>query len=130
MAAVMKMTAAYNGPITAVQGWNLNAYWLTAIITIVMCFVVAGNATSMNIALPIVKPIAESTGASLAAVGRISAVAGSTFDTVPYSGTLNMFCSLCDCTMKEVYPTIFVATILPPLGATVLEILLCTIGII
>lgn len=130
MAAVMKMTAAYNGLITAVQGWNLNAYWLTAIITIVMCFVVAGNATSMNIALPIVKPIAESTGASLAAVGRISAVAGSTFDTVPYSGTLNMFCSLCDCTMKEVYPTIFVATILPPLGATVLEILLCTIGII
>lgn len=130
MAAVMKTTAAYNGLITIVQGWNMNAYWLTAIITIVMCFVVAGNATSMNIALPIVKPIAEASGASLKAVGRISAVAGSTFDTVPYSGTLNMFCSLCDCTMKEVYPSVFITTVLVPLGATVLEILLCQVGII
>ena len=130
MAAVMKNTEAYNGLINAVQNWNMNAYWLTAIITIVMCFVVAGNATSMNIALPIVRPIAEASGASLKAVGRISAIAGSTFDTVPYSGTLNMFCSLCDCTMKEVYPSVFFATILPPMGATVLEIILCSIGII
>lgn len=130
MAAVMKSTEAYNGLLTAVQGWNMNAYWLTAIITIFMCFVVAGNATSMNIALPIVRPIAEASGLSLKAVGRISAIAGSTFDTVPYSGTLNMFCSMCDCTMKEVYGSILVTTILVPMAGTVVEILLCTIGII
>lgn len=130
MAAVMKSTVAYEGLLTLVQGWNMNAYWLTAIITIFMCFVVAGNATSMNIALPIVKPIAEASGMSLKAVGRISAVAGSTFDTVPYSGTLNMFCALCDCSMKEVYGSVFITTVLVPMGATVLEILLCSIGII
>ena len=130
MAAVMKSTAAYTGLLNAVQGWNMNAYWLTAFITIFMCFVVAGNATSMNIALPIVKPIAEASGLSLKAVGRISAVAGSTFDTVPYSGTLNMFTSMCDCTMKEIYPSIFITTILVPMAGTVVEVLLCSIGII
>lgn len=130
LAAIMKNTEAYTSLIDIVSGWSMNAYWLTAIITIFMCFVVAGNATSMNISLPIVKPIAEASGLSLKAVGRISAVAGSTFDTVPYSGTLNMFCAYCDCTVREVYPSIFVTTILVPFGATILEVLLCSIGII
>lgn len=130
MAMIMKSTDAYNGLIGIVSNWDMNAYWLTAIVTIFMCFVVAANATSMNIALPIVKPIAEASGLSLKAVGRISAVAGSTFDTVPYSGTLNMFCSCCDCTVREVYPSVFLTTVLVPLGATVLEVLLCSVGII
>lgn len=130
LAAVMKSTKAYENILITVQGWNMNAYWLTAILTIVMCFIVAANGTSMNIALPIVRPIAEASGFSLKAVGRISAVAGATFDTVPYSGTLNMFCTYCDCAMKDVYGAVFITSVVVPLAGTILDVLLCSIGII
>lgn len=109
--AVMKSTAAFASIRDAIVSWNMPPTLLVILMTAIMCAVVAGNATGLAITMPILGPMLSETGYSMNALHRISTMAGSTLDTMPYSGAINLTATVVGTTIKECYPSVFMMTV-------------------
>ena len=66
-------------------------------------------------------------GMDLELVHRVSTFAGSILDTLPYSGSILMLLPVCHMKLKEIYPAMFVTTVLSTLVGTVVIALIMTL---
>ena len=108
---VVQSTPAFDQVINAISHWEINPYILLIITVSLMCMLCGGTATGQAIAVPIIAPIVNKMGVSLAAIHRISSYAGAILDTMPYAGTVVMAHSYCDVKLKDGYPAVFMITV-------------------
>ena len=126
--AVMKSTAAFESIKAAIVGWSMPPTLLIIIMTAIMCAVVAGNATGLAITIPILGPMMSEVGYNMNALHRISCFAGSTLDTMPYSGAINLTANVVGTTIRECYPSVFMMTVVATAIGTVVTALFYVIA--
>lgn len=119
--AVFKLTAAYTAMIGGITSMEMSPVFLVIIMVGALSCILAANATALVVALPILQPLVGSMGMSMAALHRIAAFTGSVLDTVPWSGTINLAATMTETTVKDDYPSIFVATVaIPAVGVALM----------
>jgi len=74
--------------------------------------------------------VAQATGISPAAFHRVASIASGGLDSLPHNGAIITVLSICGMTHKDSYREMFVTTVLIPVIATAVCIILGTIGIV
>lgn len=110
-ATVVQSTPAFTVIVDALSNMRINPYLLLILTVCVMCMLCGGSATGQAIAVPIIAPIVNKAGLSLAAIHRISSFSGAILDTMPYAGTVVMAHEFCDVKIKDGYPSVFMISV-------------------
>ena len=101
---------------------------LLIICVAITCALTGGSSTGLLVCLPVMAPVfIDQLGMDLELVHRVSTFAGSILDTLPYSGSILMLLPVCHMKLKEIYPAMFVTTVLSTLVGTVVIALIMTL---
>lgn len=122
---VVQSTDAFTSIVSSISSMQVSPYVLIIVGVCLMCMLCGGSATGQAIAVPIVAPIANGMGVSMAAIHRISCFAGAILDTMPYAGTVVMAHAFCDVKIKDGYPSVFLATVVATTISTAVVALMC-----
>lgn len=114
---------------------NINICLLCSIAPILICWVVValmcmltgGSSTVQLVALPIIAPKLQALGLTASTIHRVSAFAATTLDSMPYSGSILMLLPMCHMKLKEVYPALFVTTVIATTVGTAAVTLMCVL---
>ena len=79
------------------------------------------------LALPIIAPKLQALGLTASTIHRVSAFAATTLDSMPYSGSILMLLPMCHMKLKEVYPALFVTTVIATTVGTAAVTLMCVL---
>lgn len=130
LAAVVTSTAAFGAIIGALAGMHVNAI----ILTVIMTMIIVALTSSPPAALMIVVPIALGVGLGqlqgniaalpVGAITRISIIAASTFETLPFNGLIVLTLGLTHCTHKQSYKYMFLNTVVYTTLATIVAAVL------
>jgi len=124
---VVQSTESFQIIVDSVLGLNMNPYLLLIVVVAFMCMLCGGSATGQAIAIPIVEPKLVALGISKEAIHRISTFAGSTLDTMPYSGTVVMAHAFAGVKIKDGYPGVFMLSVVATTFSTSVVALLCAL---
>ena len=91
----------------------------------IMCMLTGGSSTGQLIALPIIAPRLMEMGLSVDIIHRVSVFAATTLDSMPYSGSILMLLPMCHMKLKEIYPAMFITTVLATTCGTIAVCLMC-----
>lgn len=122
---VVQSTEAFTAIVNSISSMQVSPYILIIVGVCLMCMLCGGSATGQAIAVPIIAPIANGMGVSLAAIHRISCFAGAILDTMPYAGTVVMAHAFCDVKIKDGYPSVFLTTVVATTISTAVVALMC-----
>lgn len=86
-----------------------------------------GSSTGQLVALPIIAPKLQALGLTASTIHRVSAFAATTLDSMPYSGSILMLLPMCHMKLKEVYPALFVTTVIATTVGTAAVTLMCVL---
>lgn len=119
-AGVVSSTDAFMGIVSGIMTLPLPPIVLLILCVSITCALTGGSATGLLVCLPIMAPIfIDQMGMDLALVHRVSSFAGSILDTLPYSGSILMLLPMCHMKLKEIYPAMFVTTVVSTFAGTV-----------
>ena len=113
-----------------VRAPHVRDWWLDSLVegerTRILPILKGGDAPSPEIvamfpeiALPIIAPKLQALGLTASTIHRVSAFAATTLDSMPYSGSILMLLPMCHMKLKEVYPALFVTTVIATTVGTV-----------
>lgn len=122
---VVQSTPAFDAIVNTLSTMQVSPYVLLIVTICIMCMLCGGSATGQAIAVPIIAPIVNKAGVSLAAIHRISSFAGAILDTMPYAGTVVMAHSFCDVKIKDGYPSVFMISVVATTISTCTVALIC-----
>lgn len=114
LAAVVTSTAAFGVIVGALSGLNLHPIWLAFIIICVVVALTSAPPVALFVGLPIVVGILVSKGIAfdVNGIGRVSAIAATTFETLPVNGMCVLTIALAKSTYKDSYLPMFINTVL------------------
>ncbi|MFR3289008.1 MAG: hypothetical protein ACLTSG_01175 [Lachnospiraceae bacterium] len=110
-AGVVTETEAFTQMLNAIISIDISPMLICAIVVAVMCMLTGGSSTGQLISLPLIAPKLTELGLSVGAIHRIGCFAATTLDSLPYSGAILMLLPLCRMKLREVYPPLFVTTV-------------------
>lgn len=97
------------------------------VVVALMCMLTGGSSTGQLVALPIIAPKLQALGLTASTIHRVSAFAATTLDSMPYSGSILMLLPMCHMKLKEVYPALFVTTVIATTVGTAAVTLMCVL---
>lgn len=124
-AGVLTNTEAFQSMITVITGISIAPILICWVVVALMCMLTGGSSTGQLVALPIIAPRLEALGLSVSTIHRVSAFAATTLDSMPYCGSILMLLPMCHMKLKEVYPTLFVTTVVATTIGTAAVAIMC-----
>ncbi len=119
-AGVVSSTDAFLSIVNGLMALPLPPIVLLIICVSITCALTGGSSTGLLVCLPIMAPIfIDQLGMDPALIHRVSSFAGSILDTLPYSGSILMLLPMCHMKLKEIYPAMFVTTVISTFAGTV-----------
>ena len=141
LAGVVTSTAVFGAIVARLAGLQINPLLLALIFVCVVVAITSSPPTGLFVSMAVVLPVAI--GSAIAAVGgnamaatlpvsahaifRVSAIAASTFETLPANGMIVLALALAKCTHKESYKPMFLMTVAYTLLGTIVAALLCLV---
>ena len=126
-AGVVTETEAFTQMLNAIISIDISPMLICAIVVAVMCMLTGGSSTGQLISLPLIAPKLTELGLSVGAIHRIGCFAATTLDSLPYSGAILMLLPLCRMKLREVYPPLFVTTVVATTCGTAAVIITCAL---
>ena len=129
LAAVITSTAAFGKTVELFSGLNINLIILTVIATCVLVAITSSPPATLMIVIPLVVQVGGSTlsPALAPAIGRVAALAATTFETLPTNGAVLLGLSLAKTTHKQSYFPVFMETVICTLIGTLVCAAICLI---
>jgi len=141
LAGVVTSTAVFGAIVARLASLHINPLLLAFIFVCVVVAVTSSPPTGLFVSIAVVLPVAI--GSAIGAVGgnaiaatlpvsanaifRVSAIAASTFETLPANGMIVLALALAKSTHKESYKPMFLMTVAYTLLGTIVAALLCLI---
>ena len=126
-AGVVTNTGAFTTMLNAITSIDASPMIICAVVVSIMCMLTGGSSTGQLISLPLIAPKLMELGLSAGAIHRIACFAATTLDSMPYSGAILMMLPLCHMKLKELYPPLFVTTVVATTCGTIAVILMCAL---
>lgn len=126
-AGVVTETEAFTQMLDAIISIDISPMLICAIVVAVMCMLTGGSSTGQLISLQLIAPKLTKLGLSVGAIHRIGCFAATTLDSLPYSGAILMLLPLCRMKLREVYPPLFVTTVIATTCGTAAVIITCAL---
>lgn len=126
-AGVVTNTEAFTTMLDFMVGLDMSPMLICAIVVAIMCMLTGGSSTGQLISLPLIAPKLTSLGLNVGAIHRISCFAATTLDSLPYSGAILMLLPLCHMKLREVYPPLFITTVVATTCGTIAVIIMCAL---
>lgn len=126
-AGVVTETEAFTQMLNAIISIDISPMLICAIVVAVMCMLTGDSSTGQLISLPLIAPKLTELGLSVGAIHRIGCFAATTLDSLPYSGAILMLLPLCRMKLREVYPPLFVTTVIATTCGTAAVIITCAL---
>ncbi|MBP2025258.1 GntP family permease [Peptoniphilus stercorisuis] len=99
-----------------------------AVGTMVIAGICGSASGGLGIAAPLLGPVFLAKGLSAGAIMRIMAIASSSLDSLPHNGYIvTVTNGICNETHKDAYGTVFKLTVIVPILATILSVILFTL---
>lgn len=124
-AAVITNTEAFQTMIDMITSINISPLLICWVVVALMCMLTGGSSTGQLVALPIIAPKLQALGLSTGAIHRVACFAATTLDSMPYCGSILMLLPMCHMKLKEVYPYLFVTTVVATTIGTAVVTLMC-----
>lgn len=126
-AGVVTSTEAFTTILDFMVGLDMSPMLICAIVVAVMCMLTGGSSTGQLISLPLIAPKLMDLGLNVGAIHRIACFAATTLDSLPYSGAILMLLPLCRMKLREVYPPLFITTVVATTCGTISVIIMCAL---
>ena len=126
-AGVVTNTEAFTTMLDFMVGLDMSPMLICAIVVAIMCMLTGGSSTGQLISLPLIAPKLMNLGLNVGAIHRISCFAATTLDSLPYSGAILMLLPLCHMKLREVYPPLFITTVVATTCGTIAVIITCAL---
>lgn len=126
-AGVVTNTEAFTTMLDFMVGLDMSPMLICAIVVAIMCMLTGGSSTGQLISLPLIAPKLMNLGLNIGAIHRISCFAATTLDSLPYSGAILMLLPLCHMKLREVYPPLFITTVVATTCGTIAVIIMCAL---
>lgn len=126
-AGVVTNTEAFTTMLDFMVGLDMSPMLICAIVVAIMCMLTGGSSTGQLISLPLIAPKLMNLGLNVGAIHRISCFAATTLDSLPYSGAILMLLPLCHMKLREVYPPLFITTVVATTCGTIAVIIMCAL---
>lgn len=129
LASVVTSTAAFGVICTALASLDLSPVWLTVLVICVVVAITSAPPVALYVGLPIIVGILAQKGIefNVEAVGRVAAIAASTFETLPVNGMCVVTIALARSTYRDSYKAMFFQTVLWTFVGTVVCAVLCSL---
>lgn len=126
--AVMMSTPAYAAVQEFVTTVDLSPYVSLAIAMNIICACTGSATGAVGVVGPSLGTAFLGKGLPPVAVGRVMAVSGTCFDSVPQNGTIAMIIGdMCHETYKSAYPMVFMLNVVAPICGTIAVIIACSV---
>lgn len=126
-AAIVTNSEAFQTMLDAITSINASPIIICAVVIAIMCMLTGGSSTGQLIALPIIAPKLTAMGLSINVIHRVSVFAATTLDSMPYSGSILMLLPMCHMKLKDIYPPLFVTTVIATTCGTIAVCLMCAL---
>ena len=126
-AGVVTNTEAFTTMLNAITGINMSPMLICAVVVAVMCMLTGGSSTGQLISLPLIAPKLLDLGLNVNAIHRIACFAATTLDSMPYSGAILMLLPMCRMKLREIYPPMFITTVIATTCGTIAVIVMCAL---
>lgn len=126
-AAIITNSDAFQTILDALTSMSASPILICAVVVAIMCMLTGGSSTGQLIALPIIAPRLMEMGLSVDIIHRVSVFAATTLDSMPYSGSILMLLPMCHMKLKEIYPAMFITTVLATTCGTIAVCLMCAL---
>ena len=126
-AGVVTNTDAFTTMLDFMVGLDMSPMLICAIVVAIMCMLTGGSSTGQLISLPLIAPKLMNLGLNVGAIHRISCFAATTLASLPYSGAILMLLPLCHMKLREVYPPLFITTVVATTCGTIAVIVMCAL---
>ena len=113
--------------LNAITGINMSPMLICAVVVAVMCMLTGGSSTGQLISLPLIAPKLLDLGLNVNAIHRIACFAATTLDSMPYSGAILMLLPMCRMKLREIYPPMFITTVIATTCGTAAVIVMCAL---
>ncbi|MCI2056603.1 MAG: hypothetical protein LKJ86_05585 [Oscillibacter sp.] len=126
-AAVITNSEAFQTMLNAITSVNLSPILICWLVVALMCMLTGGSSTGQLVALPLIAPKLLKMGLNVNIIHRVSVFAATTLDSMPYCGSILMLLPMCHMKLKEIYPSMFVTTVVATTCGTATVALLCAL---
>lgn len=126
-AGVVTGTEAFNKMIDVITSINIALIMICWVVVALMCMLTGGSSTGQLVALPIIAPKLQALGLRVSTIHRVSTFAATTLDSMPYCGSILMLLPMCHMKLREVYPALFVTTVIATTIGTAAVTLMCVL---
>jgi len=126
-AGIVTNTAAFQTMIDSITSISLPAILICWVVVAVMCMLTGGSSTGQLVSLPIIAPKLMELGLKTSTIHRVSCFAATTLDSMPYSGSILMLLPMCHMKLREIYPAMFITTVVATTCGTAAVALICTL---
>ena len=126
-AAIITNSEAFQTMLNAIVGINAPAIIICAVVVALMCMLTGGSSTGQLVALPLIAPKLMELGLKAEVIHRVSVFAATTLDSMPYCGSILMLLPMCHMKLKEIYPSMFVTTVIATTCGTIAVAFMCTL---
>lgn len=126
-AAIITNSDAFQTMLNAIISINASPILICAIVVAVMCMLTGGSSTGQLIALPLIAPKLMEMGLHVNVIHRVSVFAATTLDSMPYCGSILMLLPMCHMKLKEIYPSMFITTVVATSLGTLAVALMCAL---
>ena len=126
-AAIITNSDAFQAILDDLTSIDASPILICAVVVAIMCMLTGGSSTGQLIALPIIAPRLMEMGLSVDIIHRVSVFAATTLDSMPYSGSILMLLPMCHMKLKEIYPAMFITTVLATTCGTIAVCLMCAL---
>lgn len=127
LATVVTSTAAFGIIVGALSSLNLHPILLALLTICVVVALTSAPPVALYVGLPVVMGICAAKGLSpnVAAIGRVSALAATTFESLPVNGMCVLTIGLARTSYKESYLPMFLNTVVYTLIASIVCAIIC-----
>jgi len=126
-AAVITKSDAFQTMLNAITSINTSPILICVIVVALMCMLTGGSSTGQLIALPEIAPKLLDMGLNVNIIHRVSVFAATTLDSMPYCGSILMLLPMCHMKLKEIYPAMFITTVVATSCGTAAVALMCAL---
>lgn len=130
-AAVVQHTQAFNGMVGTLFGANMSPLVMGIVLCIIVVAFTSSPPAALGIALPMVAAAfiwVEAPVLNPNALARVSAIAVSTFETLPVNGLILLTTGLAQVKIKDAYAPMFLQTVIMTLVGTILCAVILTVA--
>lgn len=120
-------TAGFQSILTSVTGAAISPLLICSACVALMCMLTGGSSAGQMAVLPLVAPKLLDLGLKATTIHRVATFASTTLDSLPCSGAILMLLPMCRMKLKEVYPYLFVTTVLATSCGTAAVIAMCAL---